>query len=205
MWWCFDKGGILRLRIASHRMTTLFCDFVLLSAAWQWIGNTRISEILTDFRDYKGHVWCPSFSKHDSSSNNNKRTVPAIFTLSVCKKQFRPGTSKSWFHFLVNDVNPVFGNRPKNHQKSFRTISIFWEKTSKNSSNHGNSFMLHFAPEKILYKNVNSWIQRNMLFCNTWMNLDHKIISSFYHIKFPLFTKEICTPKNSSFVWRHLG
>ena len=129
-------------------MTTLFCDFVLLSAAWQWIGNTRISEILTDFRDFQEHVWSPSFSKHDSSSNNNKRTVTAIFTLSVWKKQFRPGTSKSWFHFLVNDVNPFFGSRSKNHQKSFRTINIFWDPPLKNHQNHRNSFMLHFVPEK---------------------------------------------------------
>ena len=133
---------------ASPRMTTFFCDFVLLSAAWQWNGNTRISEILTVFRDYKGHVWYPSFSKHDSSSNNNKRTVTAIFTLSVCKKQFRPGTSLSWFHFLVNDVNPFFGNRSKTIKNLFEP-STFFEKTPlKIHQNHGYSFMLHFVPEK---------------------------------------------------------
>ena len=183
-------------------MTIRFCDFVLLSAAWQSIGNTRISEILTDF---KGHVWYPFFSKHDSSSNNNKRTVTAIFTLSVCKKQFRPGTSKSWFHFLVNDVNPFFGNRSKTI-KNLIQPSTFFEKTPpKIHQNHEIHSCSILFQKKIIYKNVKSWIQRNMLFCKTWMNLDHKIISSFYHIIFPLFTKEICAPKNSCFVWRHLG
>ena len=184
-------------------MTTLFCDFVLLSAAWQWIGNTRISEILTDIRDFQEHVWNRLFQSmihHSTLKKNLSRNLHPL----VCKKQFRPGTSKSWFHFLVNDVNPVFGYRSKNHQKSYPTISIFWENTSKNSSKSRIFIHAPFCSRKKIYKNVKSWIQRKLLICNTWMNLDHKIISSFYHIIFPLFAKEICAPKNSCFVWRHL-
>ena len=101
--------------------------------------------------------------------------------------------------------------------------SIFWKPTKKPLkifSNHQHFLRKHLQKfikiteihscsilfqKKLIYKNVNSWIQRNMLFCNTWINFDHKIISSFYHIIIPLFTKEICAPKNSCFVWRHLG
>ena len=99
--------------------------------------------------------------------------------------------------FLGQWCKSIFWKPIKNHQKSYPTINIFWENTPKNPSKSWNSFMLHFVPEKIIYKIVKSWIQRKLLICNTWMNLDHKIISSIYHIKFPLFTKEICAPKNS--------
>ena len=140
-------------------MTIRICDFVLLSAAWQWIGNTRVSEILTDFRDYKGHVWNRFFQSviHHPAK---KRSVQGIFTLSVCKKKFRPGTSLSWFHFLVNDVNPVFGNRSKNHQKSFPTINIFWESTLKNSSK---SWKFIYAP--FCSRKINSKYPEFILFC----------------------------------------
>ena len=214
-------GGRIWKNCADVLIKAGFCDFATLRAEWQLDSATlfhftqndnyflrlRFTERSmtvnwehTDTRDFYGFQrtrLIPVFSKHDSSSNNNKRTVTAIFTLSFCKKQFRPGTSKSWFHFLVNDVNPFFGNRSKTI-KNLIQPSTFFEKTPLKihqiTEIHSCSILFQ---KKIIYKNVKTWILRKLLICNTWMNLDHKIISSFYHIIFPLFTKEICAPKNS--------
>jgi len=49
---------------------------------------------------------------------------------------------------LVNDVNPFFGSRSKTI-KNLIQPSTFFEKTPpKIHQNHGNSFVLHFVPEK---------------------------------------------------------
>ena len=167
MSFCTEDVIVRSCRI-DHWFSYKFCDFALLRAAWQWIGDTRISKISKDTSDtrlFQSMIHHPTLKKYHSSNLQPVGLQETVQTRNC----------KVLILFLGQWCKSSFWKPTKKPSKIFSNHQHFLRKHPKIHQNHGNSFMLHFVPEKIFYKNVNSWIQRDLLFCNTLMNFDHKI------------------------------